>query len=91
MLRNIQIKIVLIFLVIGIVIIGVMGYINYTNLQKIIGVTDLNVNDSILVLLNYQNNLKLITIGSICIFTLACILVRCFCYTKNNLSNFEID
>lgn len=74
MLKNIQIKIVLIFLVIGILSIGIMGYVNYSNLNI---PQDSNV-DSSLILNNYKTNLKTVVITTISIFTLICILARSF-------------
>lgn len=91
MLRNIQVKIVLIFLVIGIIVIGAMGYTNYKNVQKVTEAVEIGGETSSIVLQKYQENLKLVTIGAICIFALICILARYFCYQKNYFSNFEIN
>lgn len=74
MLKNIQIKIVLIFLIIGVLAIGIMGYINYTNLQSSLNILEgSNIDIS-----SYQTNLKMSTITTIIIFTLICILARSF-------------
>lgn len=85
MLKNIQIKIILIFLIVGVVIIGAMGYINYANLQKVIEIT--NDTAQIILLNDYQGNIKLVTIITMLVFIAICILARSFCNTKNNNSN----
>lgn len=76
MLRNIQIKIILVFLAVGIIIIGTMGYINYANLGKAIGTYSGDVPQD---LLKYYGNIKAITWCTIFAFTLVCTLVRCVC------------
>lgn len=82
MLRNIQIKIVLIFLVIGIVIIGAMGYINYTSLQDM----QANMEEDVFLydemIQKYQEQLKVITLCTIACFVLICIFVRNICNSK---------
>ncbi len=78
MLRNIQIKIVLIFLVLGIVIIGLMGYANYVSLQTMVEESVGSVEEYTYMIQNYQEQLKSITIYTIVIFTLICILVGVF-------------
>ena len=87
MLKDIQIKIVLIFLIIGAIIIGALGYINYASLQPVIdsaqNIADYDTTD----LIQYQANIKVITLCAIFIFSLICILVRNFCYQKNYFTN----
>ena len=82
MLRSIQIKIVLIFLVLGLIIIAAMGYINYTNLQIVAGETIGTNEQSIAILQNMQNQIMIITLTTMCIFTLICILVGVFISQK---------
>ena len=82
MLKSIQIKIVLIFLVLGLIIIGAMGYINYMNLQlmerEMMEVTE----QSTAIVSNMQNQILVITLSTMCIFTLICILVGLFISQK---------
>ena len=78
MIRSIQIKIVLIFLMLGIAIIGIMGYTNYMNLQVIIGTQVNSIEESTLMIQNYQEQLKLITLYTMLIFTLISVLVGIF-------------
>ena len=75
MLRNIQIKIIAIFLVIGIFIIGAMGYINYASLERV----QSNLIDYDEMLKTYQEQSKIITICTISVFSLICITVRNIC------------
>lgn len=82
MLRNIQIKIILIFLIVGIIIIGAMGYINYTSLQSITAVDLVNVEEYSLMIQEYQGQLKIITLITIFIYTLICVLVGVFVTQK---------
>ncbi len=82
MLRNIQIKIILIFLIVGIIIIGAMGYINYTSLQSIITAQTENIEEYSLMIQKYQGQLKIITLITIFIFTLICVLVGVFVTQK---------
>lgn len=83
MLRNIQIKIVLIFLIIGIVIIGAMGYINYTSLQDM----QSNIEEDIFIyddmIQKHQEQSKIITLCTIAAFILICIFVRNICNSKH--------
>ena len=76
MLRNIQIKIVFVFLVVGVIIIGVMGYINYSNLGKAIEAYSGDVPQE---LIRYYGNIKVITWCTMLAFMLVCTLVRSFC------------
>ena len=82
MLRSIQIKIVLIFLVLGLLIIATMGYINYMNLyvvaQEAIGVNE----QSTQIMQNMQQQIMIITISTMLLFTLICILVGIFISQK---------
>ena len=82
MLRTIQIKIVLIFLILGIVIIGAMGYINYMNIQMIIEQSIQNVEEYTYMIKTYQEQLKQITIYTIIIFTMISLLVGIFVTQK---------
>lgn len=82
MLRNIQIKIILIFLIVGIIIIGAMGYINYTSLQSITTSQTENIEEYSLMIQKYQGQLKIITLITIFIFTLICVLVGVFVTKK---------
>lgn len=84
MLKDIQIKIVLIFLVIGAIIIGIMGYINYANLNEIL--KDMPSESlEYANLAKYQGDTKAITLCSILVFSLICIIVGVF-VTKNVIS-----
>ncbi len=85
MLRSIQVKIVLMFLALGIVMIGLMGYVNYANLQRLSDevITD-NQDADYVIIQEYQEQQKLITIYTILIFTLISLLVRDICYSKSN-------
>ena len=85
MLKDIQIKIVLIFLLIGAIIIGAVGYVNYANLQPIID----SVKDNNTDLVKYQENIKVLTLCAICIFSLISILVRSICNKKNYFTYYK--
>ncbi len=78
MLKNIQIKIILIFLVLGIVIIAAMGYTNYMNLQTMVEKPISSIQEYTSMIQNYQEQLKIITLYTILIFTLICVLVGVF-------------
>ena len=82
MLRTIQIKIVLIFLVLGIVIIETMGYINYINIQTITEQTVTNVEEYKMMLQTYQEQVKNITIYTIFVFAMVSLLVGVFVTQK---------
>jgi len=82
MLKSIQIKIVLIFLILGIIIIGTMGYVNYKNLQVIIAEGINNVNEYTYMLQNYQEQMRIITLITMAVFTLICVLVGIFVTQK---------
>ena len=82
MLRNIQIKIVLIFLILGLIIIAGMGYTNYLNLQIIAQESAGNTQDAGIMIQNYQEQLKIITFSTMALFTLVCILVGIFVTQK---------
>lgn len=82
MLKSIQIKIVLIFLALGLVIIAAMGYINYMNLQVVAGET-MGVNEqSTEIVQNMQKQIQVITLSTMSIYTLICILVGIFISQK---------
>ena len=87
MLRNTQIKIILTLLILGIFIIGVTGYINYTSISTFFEGVATDNEEITSILQAYQENLKTITLFSMLIFTLICALVRCFCHRENNLTN----
>lgn len=82
MLRNIQIKIVLIFLVLGIVIIGAMGYVNYINLENMTSQSINNIEGYRVVIQTYQEQSKIITIYTLAIFSMICLLVGVFVTQK---------
>ena len=82
MIRSIQIKIVLIFLVLGLIIIAAMGYINYTNLQVVAEET-MGINEqSTEVLRSMQHQIMMITLSTMCVFVIICILVGIFISQK---------
>lgn len=91
MLRNIQIKIVLIFLIIGIIAIAAMGYINYANLERVIQLETDNIQELGEVIQKYQGQVKIITLFTVLTFSTICVLVRSVCNTKNNFSNNKIN
>lgn len=78
MLKDIQIKIVLIFLIIGAIIIGILGYINYVNLNQVLEIIP-NETFEYANLLKYQGNIKGMTLSAILVFSLICIIVRRVC------------
>ena len=73
MLRSIQIKIVLIFLMVGIIIIGAMGYVNYCSLANGLN----QVNENTLVIQSLQEKIKYITLITVFVFTIICVFIRC--------------
>lgn len=87
MLKNIQIKIVLIFLILGIAIIGIMGYVNYQNVHILAEDIQNNVIEYEFIIEKYQSNFKIITLSTMFIFTLICVLVRSFCYKEDYCTN----
>lgn len=78
MLRNIQIKIVLIFLILGVAIIGVMGYANYMNLQSIITNSISSVDEYRTIIQAYQEQYKIMTMLTMLIFAFVGLLVGIF-------------
>ena len=82
MIRSIQIKIVLIFLILGIVIIGAMGYINFINIQVIAQRSIDNIEECTVVIQAYQEQLKEITLYTMLIYALICMLVGVFVTQK---------
>ncbi len=80
MLRNIQIKIVLIFLCLGLIAILALSYINYSNMQDIIDEIPNNLNEYKFVMIDYQEHVKTATMYVITVFSCICILVRNICY-----------
>ena len=87
MLRNTQIKIILVLLILGIIIIGTLGYINYATVSGILTQTEASNEEVVSIISEYQTNLKMITLGAILIFSVICALVRSICYRKNNWTN----
>lgn len=81
MLRNIQIRIVLVFLIVGAIVIGMLGFVNYTCLQKVMETTQ---NTSI-ELIKYQNSMRIVTLCMIFIFAFICMFVGVF-VTKRVIS-----
>ena len=82
MLKNIQIKIILIFLVLGIIVIATMGYINFATSQIIVENLQNSAENYSYIIQNYQNSLKLITLCTILIFSIICVLVGIFVTKK---------
>ena len=87
MLKNIQIKIVLIFLLLGIIIIGIAGYINYEGAQKITEFSQSNLGEFSQILKVYQSRTIIVTIIEVCLFTLLCILARYIYKRKNDFTD----
>lgn len=87
MLRNIQKTIILIFLVIGILTIGIVGYINYIGVQEI----QESFSERNVLLDEYENQIKIVTICAILIFASMSIVIRNFCYKKDNFTNNKIN
>jgi len=87
MLRNIKIKIVLVFVVIGLIAIGIIGYINYTNLQVLISDFQSYEGNYNVLIQNYQNQMKFITLCGGLAFGAICIVVRNSYSTKDYCSN----
>ena len=82
MIKSIQIKIVLIFLILGLIIIATMGYINYMNLQVVARET-IGINEqSAVIVQNMQEKIMIITVSTMLLFTLICILVGIFISQK---------
>ncbi len=87
MLRNIQIKIVLIFLILGIIVISAMGYINYINLQNISTEILENFQNYSSIIQKYQLQIINLTIFTDVVFIAICVLVRSICNAKSNFTN----
>ena len=82
MIKSIQIKIVLIFLILGLIIIATMGYINYMNLQVVARETIGSNEQSAVIVQNMQEKIMIITVSTMLLFTLICILVGIFISQK---------
>ena len=82
MLKSIQIKIVLIFLLLGILVIGAMGYVTYENLERMPSEIIENSGQYVLPIQKYQEQTKIITVYTIIIYTLISILVGVFVTQK---------
>lgn len=91
MLRNVQIKIVLIFLIIGIIAIVAMGYINYAILGKALEVVASSTQELGEMIQKYGTQVKIVTLLTILIFTAICIPVRNIFNTKNNITNSKVN
>jgi len=91
MLRNIQEKIILIFLVIGILIIGTIGTINYIKIQGISEQAGENIETYNLLLADYQNQIKIVTLSGVLIFAFICVGVRGSSNKKNNFTYNRIN
>lgn len=59
-----------------------MGYINYMNVQHILQNSMTNVEESTLIMQNYQEQILIITLSTMLIYTLICILVGIFITQK---------
>ncbi len=82
MLKSIQIKIVLIFLILGIIMIGAMGYINFANLEQMSNEIARNNGEYEIIIQKYQEEIKIITIFTIAMFTFISVLVGIFVTQK---------
>jgi len=82
MLRSIQIKIVLIFLVLGIIIIGAIGYINYASIQNLLEMHIEEAELYTILIQDYQAKIINITIFISVVFTLVCMLLGVFMTQK---------
>lgn len=91
MLRKIQIRVILVFLIIGILIIGISGYINYLGIESTAEKMQISANEVNLLIETYQGQIKITTIISVLIFGAICILARYICNRKNNIANYKAD
>ena len=82
MLKSIQIKIVLIFLILGIIMISAIGYINFADLEQMSNEIAENNGEYEIVIQKYQEQIKVITIFTIAMFTLISVLVGIFVTQK---------
>ena len=82
MLKSIQIKIVLIFLILGIIMISAIGYINFVDLEQMSNEIAINNGEYEIVIQKYQEQIKVITIFTIAMFTLISVLVGIFVTQK---------
>ena len=82
MLKSIQIKIVLIFLILGIIMISAIGYINFADLEQMSNEIAINNGEYEIVIQKYQEQIKVITIFTIAMFTLISVLVGIFVTQK---------
>ncbi len=82
MLKNIQAKIVLIFMVIGIIIISAMGYMFILQIQKvdanILANNQMDLSQIHEALMNQENQVKLLVTYALGVFLIICILVGIF-------------
>ena len=89
MLRKLQIEIVLIFLVIGVLTIGTMGYINYNGLKDTLESGQISNEEYSVKLTETQKNIRNTTIITIVVFSIASIVLRSSCNRKSCISNFK--
>lgn len=87
MIKKIQIRIIIIFLLLGITAIGVMGYLSCSNLQEMQSNIIENIEEYHSFLSNYQNQMKLLTFMTIGIFAFLCLLIRIFGNQQNDSTN----
>lgn len=66
---------------------GQFGYANYWNIEKAIYETANNSEQYSEMVSGYQNQIKVLTLGTIGVFSLACVLVRNFCYEGGYSTN----
>lgn len=79
MLRTVQKKIILMFLIIGVLIIGFIGYINYIGIQRVQEDITNNPENYNIVINEYKNQTKIISVCGVLTFTLMSIIIRNIC------------
>lgn len=89
MLRRLQIEIVLIFLIIGVIIIGTMGYVNYSGVKGTLVSKQIAEEEYLMMLVETQKNIKNTTIITIAVFSGLSIVFRNNCNRKSCISNFK--
>ena len=89
MLKNIQARIILIFLSLGVIMILAMGCINYMGLQVILGNMPNNIQDYNIILEKYQGQITAVTVIMVLLFSFICIGVRSFYYPKDYFNNYK--
>ena len=94
MLRSIQIKIVMIFMILGILIIGSLGFFFVYNLNVIdetMMIDTMTVQDVKVLVENQMNYTKNVIFISLAIFTIIIFILRCFCCKGNYRTNFTFN